>query len=160
MGELPRPDRAYGLVGLSIRQPWVALILGGQKTIEVRSWATKHRGVLWLHAGRRVEADVCRTWGFDEARVTRGALVGHCYLRACVEFTASTWEELRSAHLNAGSFEPRKFGWFLSDVHCIAPISMRGKLGLMKLPRSVLPRALTATQQLSEERLGVHAQKD
>ncbi|WP_084604451.1 ASCH domain-containing protein [Desulfonatronum thioautotrophicum] len=38
-------------IALSIRQPWVELILPGHKTIEVRSWPTRHRGPLWLHAG-------------------------------------------------------------------------------------------------------------
>ncbi len=38
-------------LALSIRQPWVELILLGRKTIEVRSWTTRHRGPLWLHAG-------------------------------------------------------------------------------------------------------------
>lgn len=30
-------------IALSIRQPWVELILLGRKTIEVRSWAIRHR---------------------------------------------------------------------------------------------------------------------
>lgn len=35
---------------LAIRQPWVSLIAEGDKTIEVRSWTTAHRGPLLLVA--------------------------------------------------------------------------------------------------------------
>jgi hypothetical protein len=35
---------------LSIRHPWVDLILAGTKTIEIRTWATRYRGPLLLHA--------------------------------------------------------------------------------------------------------------
>lgn len=39
---------------LTIRQPWASLIAAGVKTIETRSWSTKHRGPLAIHAGKVV----------------------------------------------------------------------------------------------------------
>ena len=36
---------------LTIRQPWASLIALGVKTIETRSWSTKYRGPLLVHAG-------------------------------------------------------------------------------------------------------------
>lgn len=38
---------------LTIRQPWASLIAHGVKTIETRSWSTKYRGPLAIHAGHR-----------------------------------------------------------------------------------------------------------
>lgn len=35
---------------ISIRQPWAWLILNGYKDIENRTWATKHRGQILIHA--------------------------------------------------------------------------------------------------------------
>lgn len=40
-----------GLRALSVRQPWAWLIVNGYKDVENRSWATKHRGPLLIHAG-------------------------------------------------------------------------------------------------------------
>jgi hypothetical protein len=37
---------------LTIRQPWATLIAEGVKTIETRSWSTKHRGPIAIHAGK------------------------------------------------------------------------------------------------------------
>lgn len=38
---------------LSLYQPWASLIAVGVKTIETRSWATKYRGRLLIHAAAR-----------------------------------------------------------------------------------------------------------
>ena len=125
------------VVALSIRQPWVNLILNRKKTIEVRSWSTRHRGTLWLHAAKHVDERLCDSFGFQSRALTRGALVGRVELYGCMEFTAASWEELRSEHLNPGPYEPGRFGWKLRDVVCVEPIPLSGKLGLMKLTASI-----------------------
>lgn len=38
---------------LTLHQPWATLIAAGIKTIETRSWSTKHRGPLAIHAAAR-----------------------------------------------------------------------------------------------------------
>lgn len=37
---------------LSVRQPWAALIMAGLKDIENRTWTTRHRGLLGIHASQ------------------------------------------------------------------------------------------------------------
>jgi len=41
---------------LSIRQPWVELILSGRKCVENRSWKTRYRGTLGIHSSTSLEA--------------------------------------------------------------------------------------------------------
>lgn len=36
---------------ITIKQPWASLVVEGHKTIETRSWATKYRGDILIHAG-------------------------------------------------------------------------------------------------------------
>src|SRR5262249_38162945 len=103
-------------IGLSIRHPWAELILRGRQRIEVRTWATRHRGELWLHAGTTLDAGVLRTFGLKVDTLAVGALVGSCELYDCVEFTAETWERWRDQHLNSGPLDGKKFAWFLRDV--------------------------------------------
>lgn len=38
---------------LTLWQPWATLVALGHKRIETRSWATRHRGELWIHAAKR-----------------------------------------------------------------------------------------------------------
>lgn len=49
-------------LALSLRQPWAWLVIHGGKDIENRTWSTKFRGRVWIHAaGRMTESD------FEEA---------------------------------------------------------------------------------------------
>lgn len=40
---------------VTIRQPWATLIALGEKRFETRSWATKHRGEIAIHAGKVID---------------------------------------------------------------------------------------------------------
>jgi hypothetical protein len=37
--------------GLTLTQPWATLVAIGAKRIETRSWPTRYRGLLAIHAG-------------------------------------------------------------------------------------------------------------
>lgn len=43
---------------LSVRQPWADLIARGLKNIEIRSWATSHRGPLLICASAKKYGDL------------------------------------------------------------------------------------------------------
>jgi hypothetical protein len=69
---------------LSVMQPWAWLILTGGKDVENRTWTTEHRGLLAIHAGRRLDqtaAGDLRLAELDwppagQPAAARGALVG------------------------------------------------------------------------------------
>jgi hypothetical protein len=39
---------------LSVKQPWASLIISGLKAVENRTWATRYRGRLYIHASSRI----------------------------------------------------------------------------------------------------------
>ena len=43
---------------LTIRQPWASLIICGEKDVENRTWTTRYRGELAIHAGHRFDQDL------------------------------------------------------------------------------------------------------
>ena len=45
---------------ISIMQPWAWLIVNGYKDIENRDWATKYRGTVAIHAGKKLDRDADR----------------------------------------------------------------------------------------------------
>lgn len=120
-------------VALSIRQPWVELILSGRKTIEVRSWPTQHRGELWLHASTTRNSNLLRKFSFRKEDLQFGALVGVCELQACIEFDDDTWNRWRSQHLNEGNLNGRRYAWLLCNPTRIVPKPFKGRLGLMRI---------------------------
>lgn len=121
------------IIALSIRQPWAELILQGSKTIEVRTWATGHRGELWLHAGIKPDRKALDRFNLAAKDLSFGALVGRSELYDCVEFTTETWERWRIYHLNEGPLERRRYAWFLRNPIRIHPRPLKGRLGLMRI---------------------------
>lgn len=55
---------------ISLRQPWASLVAIGVKTFETRSWSTKYRGSLGVHASKKctkVVEGLCMTFPFNKA---------------------------------------------------------------------------------------------
>lgn len=53
--EEAKAARLLPQVALSIRQPWAWLIVNGWKTVENRTWETRFRGPVLIHAGKKVD---------------------------------------------------------------------------------------------------------
>lgn len=71
MSEYPEHDRmravqeeANAIAGpmkaLTVKQPWASLIMSGEKDVENRSWATRHRGLIAIHSSARPDRDAIR----------------------------------------------------------------------------------------------------
>ena len=46
--------------GLTIKQPWATLIMQKDKRFEFRSWQTKYRGDLLIHAGKGIDKEAMK----------------------------------------------------------------------------------------------------
>ena len=86
-------------LALSVQQPWAWLIVNGYKPVENRSWPTKVRGWVGIHAGLKydMEGDSWVRDVFPEiplppvAEIERGGIVGRVRLTGCVEDHDSPW---------------------------------------------------------------------
>jgi len=99
---------------LSIKQPWVEAILLGMKREEYRSWLTRHRGLLALHAGGSLaRPGFARYPGISREGVVRGAVIGVVDVTGCIE-------------PGGGGY-----AWLLENPRRLRePIPMKGRLGL------------------------------
>jgi hypothetical protein len=73
---------------LGIRQPWVELILQGEKTLEVRSQSTRVRGEIYLYSAKQFSnhpsARAARSrLNVPASTYVRGMLLGRAWLVAC-----------------------------------------------------------------------------
>jgi hypothetical protein len=97
---------------ISIRQPWAWLILNGGKDIENRTWPTKFRGKVLIHAAKGMTgAEWKEAWAFArtaipaeslakvgkasmdlrEWTIDRGGIVGMAEVVDCVTRSDSRW---------------------------------------------------------------------
>ncbi len=110
------------MIALSIRQPWAWLIVNGHKDIENRSWSTKVRGRVLIHAGKMVDTDgynfVCREFPHIALPTTFdvGGVVGEAHITDCVRESTSPWFI-------------REYGFVLKDAKPLPFFGMRGRLG-------------------------------
>ena len=56
-----------GMKALTVLQPWAWAIMDGRKRVENRSWRTRHRGPLLIHAGKG------RRWFRDSRELPDGS---------------------------------------------------------------------------------------
>lgn len=137
---------------ITILQPWATLIAIGEKRFETRGWATKHRGDLAIHAGKKVEREICEqepfrsvlaSHGYTADNLPTGVVVATCQLTNCHEVkgmkgnvAARIGDEYRIVEGNEfafGRYDFGRFAWELSDVRKLPePIPAKGQQGLWK----------------------------
>src|SRR5579863_2384975 len=136
---------------LSIRQPWVDLILRGLKTIEVRNWRMDLRGPILLHASSVVDWRAIELFGYSHPRrLSRGKLVGYIEIGDTFEFDRSRWLSTADRHLVLRPLGPGNFGCCLENVRAFAnPIPCRGRLLFFPIPASVAERTQAELDKLN-----------
>jgi hypothetical protein len=122
---------------LSIRHPWVDLILAGSKTIEIRTWSTRHRGPLLLHASG--------AYGISEREAssrlrlpapepeTMGAIVGIAELVDCRPVRKEDWKRAGLPPL-AGKL----WAWVFAEPRPVGPVFHAGNRTLFDIDEEVL----------------------
>jgi len=115
---------------LSVQQPWAWLIIHGGKDIANRTWATRHRGPLVIHASKKMTEI-----SYDEAaqfaaslgvtvppmgELQRGGIVGMVDVFGMAYGPLSKWY-----------FGP--VGWQLKDPRPLQFREMSGQLGLFEV---------------------------
>lgn len=146
------------LRGLTIRQPWASLIAGGHKRVETRSWSTKHRGVVAIHAGlgfpklERQLAETERALGRLPARIPRGAIVAVARVAKVIDAIEAA-SQVSALERHLGDFRAGRHAWFLEDVRVLEePIPCKGALSLWRIPDDVhLQLATAATVPVGSE---------
>lgn len=121
---------------LSIRQPWAWLIVNGYKDIENRTWFTRMRGEILVHASAgmtRAEyedvEDTLTLSQFSAKRIIlpsreelqRGGIVGRTTIAGCVNQSDSPW-----------FFGPQ--GFVLRDSKLVPFVPFKGALGFFDVP--------------------------
>jgi hypothetical protein len=131
---------------LTLTQPWASLVALGAKRIETRSWTTRYRGRLLIHAAKGLNGltarryrELCQSEPFASALVAgghtdptdlpRGTLVAACELvdvQRIDIFSLPTEPELSFGHYTAD-----RFAWHLDHIHRLPdPLPASGAQGL------------------------------
>lgn len=134
------------MMALGIRQPWASLILKCGKDVENRSWPTRFRGRILIHAAKGMTRDehedaidfavrairagspdgtahttTLRELGFAFEDLPRGGIIGSVEIVDCVKASSSAWFM-------------GEYGFMLRDPQPLPFRPWKGQLGFFDVP--------------------------
>lgn len=131
--------------GLTLHQPWAQLIADGRKAFETRSWDTRYRGPIAIHAGRTVDAEYSIECGYRPGALPVGAIVAVARLVGIIttEQAQRTFDDTMPfararEEFSHGDYSPGRYAWELGDVRAVPAIAIRGAQGLWDVPTALV----------------------
>ena len=118
---------------LTIKQPWASLIVDKYKRYEFRSWKTKYRGKILIHAGMSIEKDMLERFKEYNLSYSKGAIIGEAEIVDCILVDDEFNEELKKINktVYGKSNHVETYAWKLENViKYDEPIYIKGQLGL------------------------------
>ena len=118
---------------LTIKEPWASLIIEEYKKYEIRSWKTKYRGKILIHAGLSIEKDMMERFKDYNIDINPGYIIGEATITDCILVDEEFYCELRSIDpvVYGRSNHTETYAWKLENVvKYDNPIPCKGKLGL------------------------------
>lgn len=120
---------------ITIKQPFASLIAAGIKCYEFRTWKTKYRGEILIHAGKGVNKKAMEKYKCYNLDYPSGVILAKANLVDCVYIDELVRKQLScenslvySSVINDTEWEG--YGFKLEDVKRIEQIPINGKLSL------------------------------
>lgn len=120
---------------ISLLQPWATLVVTGLKQYETRSWDTKYRGELLIHASKKnlwipELGHWLREVEYDHYPKVYGAIIGKVTLVGTYP-TMSLKGQMSSQELAFGDWAAGRYCWKLENpIRFEDPIPCKGSLSI------------------------------
>lgn len=120
---------------ITIKQPFATLIAEGLKEYEFRTWRTKYRGELLIHAGKGIDKKAMKKYEHLNLEYPSGCIIAKVNVTDCIKITDEVRKELKEKNplIYYGIInnpEWKGYGFKLENVEKINPIEIKGKLSL------------------------------
>ena len=119
-----------------VKQPFASLIALGYKEYEFRTWKTKYRGEILIHAGKGVDKEAMKRFSYLNLEYPSGCIIAKAIISDCIYVDDHLKTILRKKDKNVyhGVLKENSswdgYGFKLEHVELIDPIYVNGKLGL------------------------------
>ena len=130
---------------LTIQEPYATFIMQGMKKIETRSWKTKYRGEIYIHAGKskkflkRIHNNKVLKL-LENIDLNYGNIICKAELIDCVYMTKAFIDKVKSENnyeYILGEYAVGRYAWILQNVQKLnQKIHAKGKLNIWTYPES------------------------
>ena len=120
---------------LTIKEPYATLITEGMKEYEFRTWPTKYRGDILIHAAKTPNKENKKRFIDRNLNYKEGFIIAKATLTDCIEVDDQLIKELlhkdKDVYKNLSiKRDTPLYGFKLENVERIDPIEAKGQLGL------------------------------
>ena len=127
---------------LTIKQPFASLIAEGYKEYEFRTWKTKYRGEILIHAGKSIDKEAMKRFEYLNLEYPIGKIIAKATITDCIEIDEKMKEKLKKLDEKVyhGAItkqsDKNEYGFKLKNVKKITPIETNGALSFWEFPYS------------------------
>lgn len=120
---------------ITIKEPWATLIKEGYKEYEFRTWKTKYRGEILIHAGKGIDKEAMERFKHLNLNYSSGKIIAKATITDCIlvddEFRTKMIKKDELLYTNlTRKMDKNLYGFKLENVEKINPIEVNGKLSL------------------------------
>ena len=120
---------------ITIKQPFASLIAAGLKEYEFRTWKTKYRGEMLIHAGKGVDKKAMKKFEKYGLEYPSGCVIAKVNLSDCIKVDDEFRKILKEKNPTVYSSMIKHTEWEgyafkIESVEKIEPIPAKGKLSI------------------------------
>lgn len=121
---------------ITVKQPFATLIAEGLKEYEFRTWRTKFRGDILIHAGKGIDKKAMERYKHLNLDYPSGKIIAKATITDCVYVDDKLKEELqvKDPLVYYGILQKDSdwdgYGFKIENIEKIEPIEINGKLSL------------------------------
>lgn len=124
---------------ISIKQPFATLIAEGLKEYEFRTWKTKYRGEIYIHASLSENKEAMEKYKDLNLNYPKGCIIAKAKINDCIEINNEFKEILKIKNVYPYIYnhilnnDENKYAFHMTNVEKIKHIPVKGKLGIWNL---------------------------
>lgn len=119
---------------ITIKQPWATLIAKGYKEYEFRTWKTKYRGEILIHAGKSFDKSALKKFEKYKLEYPIGAIIAKATITDCLEvddkFRKEIYPKEKNVYASLKTKSHDGYAFKIENVKEVKPIPINGKLSL------------------------------
>lgn len=119
---------------ITIKQPYATLIAEGLKEYEFRTWNTKYRGEILIHAGLGVDKKALKRFQHLNLDYPSGCIIAKVNLTDSIyvddNFINAVYPKNPLVYKNIKNKDWKGYAFKLENIRKVKPITIKGKLSL------------------------------
>lgn len=121
---------------ITVKQPFATLIAEGLKEYEFRTWRTKYRGDILIHAGKGVDKKAMERYKHLNLEYPSGCIIAKATITDCIYVDDDMKRMLKNKNelvyygVIHNDDNIKEYGFKLENIKKIKPIYVNGKLSL------------------------------